>query len=65
MEDNTDMTCSTREGSEYIALAGKPERTWPAGRFMRRWEDDIIVDLKEIKWEWVEQGSVAGSYEHG
>jgi hypothetical protein len=30
---------------------------------MCKWEDNIIMDLKEIKW--VEQGSVAGSYEHG
>jgi hypothetical protein len=42
-----------------MVLAGKPERS------MHRWEDDFIMDLKEIKWEKVEQGSMAGSCEQG
>jgi hypothetical protein len=32
---------------------------------MHRWENDVEMDLKEIKWEVVEQGPVAGFCEQG
>jgi len=38
----------------YKILIGKPERKRPFGRPRRRWDDNIIMDLKEIGWEVVE-----------
>jgi hypothetical protein len=40
----------------YRVLVGKPEGKRPLGRPMRRWEDDIKMDLREIGWggvEWI------------
>jgi hypothetical protein len=31
-------------------LVGKPEGKRPLGRPRRRWEDNIIMDLREIGW---------------
>jgi hypothetical protein len=31
-------------------LVGKPEGKRPLGRTIRRWEDNINMDLREIKW---------------
>jgi hypothetical protein len=36
---------------------GKPEGKRPLGRYRRRWEDNIKIDLKEIGWgavEWID-----------
>jgi hypothetical protein len=36
---------------------GIPEQKRPLGRARHRWEDNIKMDLKEIKWEcknWIE-----------
>jgi hypothetical protein len=41
----------TRVGEErrvYKVLVGKPEGKRPLGRPMRRWEDGIIMNLREI-----------------
>jgi hypothetical protein len=35
----------------YKILVGKPEGKRPRGRPRRRWEDNIIMDLREIRWE--------------
>jgi hypothetical protein len=35
----------------YKILVGKPEGKRPLGRSRRRWEDDIRMDFKEIRWE--------------
>jgi hypothetical protein len=35
----------------YDIFVGKPERKRRLGRPGRRWEDNIITDLREIKWE--------------
>jgi hypothetical protein len=32
----------------YRILVGKPEENRPLGRPMRRWEDNIKVDLHEV-----------------
>jgi hypothetical protein len=48
--------------SAYKILVGKPERKRPLGRPMRRWEDNIKMDLKGIGWEVC---ALAGSCEHG
>jgi hypothetical protein len=31
----------------------KPEGKKQLGRPRRRWEDKIIMDLREIGWEWI------------
>lgn len=41
----------------YTVLVGIPEQKRPLGRARHRWEDNIKMDLKEIKWEgknWIE-----------
>jgi hypothetical protein len=34
-------------------LVGNPEGKRPLGRLIHRWEDNIIIDLREIGWEGV------------
>jgi hypothetical protein len=34
----------------YRILVGKPEAKRPLGRSRHRWEDNIIMDLREIGW---------------
>jgi hypothetical protein len=36
----------------YRALVGKPEGRRPLGRPRRRWEDNIKMDLREVRWAW-------------
>jgi hypothetical protein len=38
----------------YKILVGKPERKRPLGRPRRRYEDNIIMNLRGIGWEDVE-----------
>ena len=33
----------------YRVLVGKPEGKIPLGRPMRKWEDDIKMDLQEVR----------------
>ena len=42
-----------RRGS-YRILVGKPKGKRPIGRFRRRWEDTIKMNLKSISWEIVD-----------
>jgi hypothetical protein len=35
----------------YKILVGKPEGKRPLGRPRRRWEDNIRMDLREIRWK--------------
>jgi hypothetical protein len=35
-------------------LVGKPEGKRQLGRTRRRWEDDMIMDLREIVWNCVD-----------
>jgi hypothetical protein len=35
----------------YNILVGKPEGKIPLGRPRRRWEDNIIMDLRKMVWE--------------
>ena len=51
--------CSTYggEGGAYRVLAGKIKRKRPLGRPGRRWEDNIKMDLQEVRWggvDWVD-----------
>jgi hypothetical protein len=34
----------------YRILVGRPEGRRPLGRTMRRWEDNIKMDLQEVGW---------------
>ena len=45
--------CSTYGESrgDYRVLVGKPERKRPIGRPRRRWEDNIKMDLQEVRCE--------------
>jgi hypothetical protein len=36
--------------NSYRILVGKPEGKRPFGRPRRRWEDNIEMDLTEIRW---------------
>jgi hypothetical protein len=40
--------------NSYKILVGKSERKRPLGRPRRRWEDDIRMDLREVRWEGVD-----------
>jgi hypothetical protein len=44
--------CSARGGERnaFKILVGKPEGKRPLGRHIRRWEDNIKMDLREIGW---------------
>jgi hypothetical protein len=41
-------TCGERR-SVYRVLVGKPEEKRPFGRPMRRWEDNIKMDIEEVR----------------
>ena len=41
----------------YRVMVGKPDKTNPLGRQRRRWEDNIKMDLQEVRCgcrEWIE-----------
>jgi hypothetical protein len=41
----------------YRALVGKPEGSRPLGRPRRRWEDNIKLHLREVRWggvDWID-----------
>jgi hypothetical protein len=38
-----------RQRGVYSALVGRPEGKRPLGRSRRRWEDNIKMDLREIR----------------
>jgi hypothetical protein len=45
-----------RRGGAYRALVGKPEGRRPLGRPRRRWEDNIKMYLREVRWggmDWI------------
>jgi hypothetical protein len=48
--------CSTNgaKRNPYRILVGKPEGKRPLGRHRRRWENNIITDLREIGWDGME-----------
>jgi hypothetical protein len=52
------------ERKVYKVLVGKPEGKRPLGRPRRRWEDGIIMDLREtglwIGFDWLRTGTGGG-----
>ena len=61
---------SERRGA-YRVLVGKPERKRTLARPRRRWEDNIKMDLQEVRWghgldgSGSGKGQVAGTCEYG
>jgi hypothetical protein len=46
------------KNNAYKILLGKPEGKRPLGRPIRRWVDNIKVDLREIGWDgmdWIDR----------
>jgi hypothetical protein len=57
--EEMDRACSTYGGEEgvYRVPVGKPEGKSPLGRPRRRWEDNIKMDLQEVRcgsMDWIE-----------
>jgi hypothetical protein len=49
--------CGAHGRGAYSTLVGKPEGRRPLGRPRRRWEDNIKMDLKEIRFgdvDWID-----------
>ena len=42
--------CGAYGGGVHRVLVGKPEGKRPLGRPRRRWEDNIKMDLQEVRW---------------
>jgi len=42
------------ERGMYRVLVGKPEGKRPLGRPMRRWVDNITMDLQEVGWGYMD-----------
>jgi hypothetical protein len=60
-EDEMGRACSTNwagaERNAHRILMGKPEGMRPLGRPRCRWEDNIKMDLREIRWggmDWID-----------
>ena len=47
-----------RSRNAYRVLVGKPEGKRPLGRPMRRWEDNIKMDLREVDCVMLETGYI-------
>jgi hypothetical protein len=56
-DDEMGGTCSTNgEERNAYRLVGKPEGRRPLGRLIRRWVDNIRMDLVEVGWgdvDWI------------
>jgi hypothetical protein len=54
-----------KELNMYRVSAGKQEGKGPLGRPRRRWENRIIMDLREIAWgsiEWIQLAQDRGQW---
>jgi hypothetical protein len=47
------VACTEERRSLYRFLVGKPEGKRPLARPKRRWEDNIKIDLQEVRFGWV------------
>ena len=60
-----------RDRGVHRVLVGKPEGKRPLGRPRRRWEDNIKMDLQDVRggvgtgWSWLNIGTVAGTCGYG
>jgi hypothetical protein len=48
----------------YMVFVGKPEGNRPLGKPRRRWEDNIIMDLREIGWGGMDWTDLAEDRDH-
>jgi len=48
------VACTGEMRNVYKILVGKSEGKRPLGRPRHRWEDNIRMDLREIRWEGVD-----------
>jgi hypothetical protein len=65
-EDEMGRACSTNGGKRnaYRILVGKPEGKKSLRRPIRRWVDNIKMDLREVGWDgrdWINLAQVDGS----
>jgi hypothetical protein len=44
------VACMGEGRGAYRILVGRPEGRRPLGRRKRRWEDNIKIDLQEVRW---------------
>ena len=44
------MTCMENKKGPYRGLVGRPEGKRPLGRHTHRWENNIEVDLQDMRW---------------
>jgi hypothetical protein len=45
------VACMEPRRGVYSVLVGKPENMRPLGRHSHKWEDNIKMDLQEVRWE--------------
>jgi len=51
------VACTREKRSLHRVLVGKSEGKRPLGRPRRRWEDDIMMDLREVRcggMDWID-----------
>jgi hypothetical protein len=46
--------CSTNRDKEECIWVGKPEGKRPLGRPRRKWVNNIKMDFREIRWNYVD-----------
>jgi hypothetical protein len=46
------MACMGKRRGANRVLVRIPERKKPLGRPRHRWEDNIKIDLREVRWGW-------------
>jgi hypothetical protein len=44
------IACMGKRRGAHRVLVGKPEGRRPLGRSRCRWEDNIKMDLREVRW---------------
>ena len=62
------IACMGERRGVHRVLVGKPEGKGPLGKPRHRWEDNIKMDLQEVRcggMDWFELAQVAGTCECG
>jgi hypothetical protein len=56
MKWSRSVACMEKKWHAYSVLVGKPQENEPLGRSRHRWEDNIQMCLREIRWgalDWI------------